>query len=367
MITMFVCGDVMLARGIDQILPTPCDPTLYEPHMTDARDYVTLAEEVSGPIPRGAPIDYPWGDALAILDAARPDARIINLETSITQRGDHDPAKRIHYRVSPANAACLAAARIDVCALANNHVLDWGSEGFADTLDTLDRLHIRRCGAGRDRDEAIRPAVIELGDRGRIAVFSVGCADAGVAPSWAAGEGRPGVYAIDDLGEDTMRRLRHAIAPWRRPHTIVVLSIHWGPNWGFTIDPEHRRFARHMIDDGGVDLVHGHSSHHVKGIEVHHGRPILYGCGDLLTDYEGIQGHEVYRGDLSLMYFVSFDDRGALARLDMVPTRMHRFRITEAGPKETRWLATTLARSGDALGTSVAITGQRLSLKWETA
>lgn len=364
MVTLFLCGDVMLARGIDQILAEPCDPKLYEPYMDDARDYVTIAEEVSGPIPRGAPLDYPWGDAIAILDAARPDVRIVNLETSITRRGAPDRAKQIHYRVSPENAACLTAARVDVCTLANNHVLDWGPDGLLDTLDTLDQLHVRRCGAGHTPDDAIRPAVIELGERGRVAVFSVGSTDAGVPPWWSAEERQPGVHVLADLGAESMRKLRHAIEPWRRPHTIVVLSIHWGPNWGFAVDAAHQRFARHMIDDAGVDLVHGHSSHHVKGVEVHHGRPILYGCGDLLTDYEGITGNEVYRGDLGLMYFPTFDEHGALAKLDMVPTRMHRFRITEAGPKEARWLASTLARAGDALGTSVALVGQRLSLKW---
>ena len=364
MVTLFVCGDVMLARGIDQILRAPCDPNLFEPHINDARDYVAIAEGASGPIPREAGPAYPWGDALAILDAAKPDVRIVNLETSITRRGEHDPEKRIHYRVSPENAACLAAAHVDVCTLGNNHVLDWGEAGLLDTLETLDRLRIRRCGAGRDLEEAIHPAVIELGERGRIAVFSIGCSDAGVPPWWSAAEARPGVFAAVDLGDDTKRELRRAIEPWRRPHTLIVLSIHWGPNWGFAIQATHRRFAHHMIDDAGVDLVHGHSSHHVKGIEVHNGRPILYGCGDLLTDYEGITSNEVYRGDLGLIYFVSFDDHGTLVKLDMVPTRMHRFRITEAGPNEARWLATTLARSGDALGTSVAIDGQRLSLTW---
>jgi poly-gamma-glutamate synthesis protein (capsule biosynthesis protein) len=364
MVTLFVCGDVMLARGIDQILAEPCDPKLYEPYIDDARDYVAIAETISGPIPRTAPPEYPWGDALAILDAARPDARIVNLETSITRGGKHDPEKQIHYRVSPTNAACLAAARVDVCTLANNHVLDWGPVGLADTLDTLDRLHVRRCGAGRDLDEALRPAVIELGERGRIAVFSVGCSDAGVPPRWSAADDRPGVHALADLGEDATRRLRRAIEPWRRSQTIIVLSIHWGPNWGFAIEATHRRFAHRMIDDAGVDLVHGHSSHHVKGIEVHHGRPILYGCGDLLTDYEGITGNEVYRGDLGLMYFVAFDETRALAKLEMVPTRMHRFQITVAGPKETRWLATTLARSCEEPGTAIGVADERLFLKW---
>src|SRR5262245_39301435 len=104
MITLFLCGDVMLARGIDQILAEPCDPKRYEPYMDDARDYIELAERASGPIPRRAPGSYPWGDAIAILDAAQPDARIVNLETSMTRRGTPDRDKRIHYRVSPENA-----------------------------------------------------------------------------------------------------------------------------------------------------------------------------------------------------------------------------------------------------------------------
>ena len=195
-------------------------------------------------------------------------------------------------------------------------------------------------------------------------MFSIGCPDAGVPPAWSADIGMPGVSVVIDLGAGTVRRLRQAIEPWRTPRTIVVLSIHWGPNWGFEVDAVHQLFARQMIDDAGVDLVHGHSSHHVKGIEVHAGRPILYGCGDLLTDYEGISGHEVYRGDLGLMYFASFAAGGALARLEMVPTRMQRFRIAETGPTETRWLATTLARTGKQLGTSIEIAGQRLSLTW---
>ena len=364
MVTLFLCGDVMLARGIDQILESPCDPKLYEPHMTDARDYVSLAEDASGPIPREAPPAYPWGDALAILDAARPDVRIVNLETAITRRGEPDREKIIHYRVSPENAAAVAAARIDVAALGNNHVLDWGPAGLADTLDTLDRLGVRRCGAGRDLGEAAAPAVIDLPGGQRVVVFSIGCADAGVPEHWAADGSRPGVFAFAALGDEATRRLRHAIEPWRRPHTIIVLSIHWGPNWGFALEATHRRFAHRMIDEAGVDVIHGHSSHHVKGIEVHHGRPILYGCGDLLTDYEGITGNDVYRGDLGLMYFASLGEDGALAALEMVPTRMYRFRIALPDPKETRWLATTLARCSDSLGTSVGIAGQRLFLKW---
>jgi poly-gamma-glutamate capsule biosynthesis protein CapA/YwtB (metallophosphatase superfamily) len=363
-LTLVLCGDVMLGRGIDQILRAPCAPQLHESYVKDAREYIALAEARSGPIPRRVDPAYPWGDALGVLDLAGLHARVINLETSITRSDDFDREKRIHYRVSPENATSLAVARIDICVLGNNHVLDWGGHGRVETLATLDRLGIGRCGAGRDLDEAMRPAILDLGEYGRIAVFSIGSTDAGVPPSWAADIGRPGVHLITRLDVHEVRELRRVIDAWRDPGTRIVLSIHWGPNWGFETPHEHRRFAQGMIDDAGVHVVHGHSSHHVKGIEVHHGQPILYGCGDLLADYEGIAGHEAYRGDLSLLYLVTLDGAGALSRLEMVPMRTCRFRLERAGTDDTRWLATALARCGAKLDTSVAIEDGRLLLEW---
>jgi poly-gamma-glutamate capsule biosynthesis protein CapA/YwtB (metallophosphatase superfamily) len=354
----------MLGRGIDQILRAPCTPTLHEAYVTDARDYVTLAEDHSGPIPRRARPEYPWGEALSVLESAQLDARVINLETSITRSDAYDPGKGIHYRVSPENAACLAAAKVEICALGNNHVLDWGELGLVDTLVTLDRMQIAHCGAGRDRDAAIHPAIIELGERGRIVVFSVGCRDGGVPAWWGATADRPGVYLVERLELEELLRLQTVIDRWRGPTTTIVLSIHWGANWGFDTPPAHRRFARWLIEEAGVHVVHGHSSHHVKGIEVHRGRPILYGCGDLLTDYEGIGGHESHRGDLSLLYLVTLAADGTLAQLEMVPMRTYRFRLQHATSAETRWLAGTLVDCGKPLGTAAALEHDRLTLTW---
>src|SRR5690606_24185118 len=111
---------------------------------------------------------------------------------------------------------------------------------------------------------------------------------------------------------------------------VVVVSVHWGGNWGYAIPPAERAFAHALIDSGSVDVVHGHSSHHAKGIEVYRGKPILYGCGDFLNDYEGISGHERYRGDLSLMYFVTVGRDRQLESLDIVVLEMHRFSLRHA-------------------------------------
>ena len=122
---IFLCGDVMTGRGIDQILPHPGDPTLREP-AADARSYVTCAEEASGPIPRPADFAWPRGEALSLVDEFAPDVRLINLETTITAGGEFAPRKSVHYRMHPDNLACLTAIRPDACAPANNHILDFG-------------------------------------------------------------------------------------------------------------------------------------------------------------------------------------------------------------------------------------------------
>ena len=122
-VTLFLCGDVMTGRGIDQALPHPSKPRIHEGFMGSAMGYLELAERAWGPIPRPVGFSYVWGDALAELETRAPDLRIVNLETSITTSDEPWP-KGINYRMHPRNAPCLSAARLDLCVLANNHVLD---------------------------------------------------------------------------------------------------------------------------------------------------------------------------------------------------------------------------------------------------
>ncbi len=152
----------------------------------------------------------------------------------------------------------------------------------------------------------------------------------------------------------------------KRAGDIIVVSIHWGGNWDYSIPHLQRDFAHGLIDRAGVDVVHGHSSHHVKGIEVYKERPILYGCGDLLSDYEGITGQEQFRGELGLMYFLSLEPTtGRLQRFEMTPTRLRKLRINRALREEAQWLVNVLNREGRPLGTR-AILGEdlRLALQW---
>ena len=359
---IFLCGDVMVGRGIDQALPKPCSPAIHESYMHSAIDYLRLAERANGPLTLPLEPSYIWGAALEELDRVRPDVRIINLETSITRSEDFLP-KGINYRVSPENARCLAAAAIDCCALANNHVLDWGRAGLIDTLAALDALGIRHAGAGSDETAAARPAAVSCGAHSRVLIFSVACASAGVPASWAAERHRPGVNFLPHLSADVASALIAEIARTRREGDVVIVSIHWGSNWGHATGDDQRRFAHALIDQGGVSIVHGHSSHHARAIEVHSGRLILYGCGDFINDYEGIAGHEAYRGDLAVMYFAEVDTAsGRLIDLDLTPLQIRRLRLNRARPADVDWLARTLDRESRKLGTRVARTDRGLRL-----
>lgn len=363
---LFLCGDVMAGRGIDQILPHPCDPLLHERFVLSARDYVHLAEAASGPIPRAVSADYIWGAALDVLEAMQPDLRLINLETSIT-RSEHYDRKGINYRMSPENAVCLKAAKIDCCALGNNHVLDWGRDGLADTLFSLRHLEIKTAGAGRNLDAARRPATFDMSPRARVLVFSLACVSSGVPASWGATENRPGVSRIPELSQTTALRVVEQISTMSQPGDIIIASIHWGPNWGYDIGTDERRFAHALIDRAGVSLVHGHSSHHAKAIEVYRGKLVLYGCGDFLNDYEGITGYETYRDDLALMYFVDVNaTSGHLSALTIIPLKIRKFRLEHSSEQDVEWIRQTLNRESGKFGAAVEPNLEGFSLQWQS-
>ncbi len=349
LVTIFLCGDVMTGRGIDQLLPHPSDPRIYEKFISDARTYVELAEDVNGPIPRPVEPSYIWGDALAELQQVAPDARMVNLETSVTVRDEPWP-KGINYRMHPANVGCLADAGIDVCVLANNHVLDYSYSGLVETLETLDRAGLQTTGAGRTLAEARWPAVVDLADDSRVVIHGLGTETSGIPPSWAAAEDRPGVDVLFDLSDATAAAIEERVREVKQSQDVTIASIHWGTNWGYDVPREHIRFAHRLIDSG-VDIVHGHSSHHPRPIEVYQNRLILYGCGDCINDYEGIGGYEQYRADLVLMSFATLNPAsGDLVRLRMTPMQIRKMRLHRAAPRDVRWLTNRLARISMGFG-----------------
>lgn len=384
-VTVALTGDVMCGRGIDQILRHPGSPDINERWAKSSLTYVELAEGRNGPIPRAVDPSYVWGDRLPVPGAVT----VVNLETAVTDRGSPWPGKGIQYRMHPANVEVLLAAGIDVAVVANNHVLDWSQPGLDQTLSVLAGAGVATVGAGTTEDRAwsaaaIRAPLTNVGDARsarvvptppavtptksapRVVVLAVGSTDSGIPHTWAADGDQPGVALLPDLSDRSVDRVAAAVSGQTQPGDLVVLSIHWGPNWGYDIPSRRRRFAHRVIERAGVHLVHGHSSHHPLGMEVHQGHLVLYGCGDLLTDYEGITGHEQYRGELGGIYFATLESgSGRLRRVEIDPTLVKRFQLTKPPPGDVEWLAGMLDHQGRNLGTGVRVgSSGRLIVEW---
>jgi poly-gamma-glutamate capsule biosynthesis protein CapA/YwtB (metallophosphatase superfamily) len=352
LVQLVLGGDVMTGRGVDQILPYPGDPVLHEGFVRDARRYVELADATNGPIPRPVDFSWLWGDALEVIREA--DLRVLNLETSITRCDDYEPGKAVHYRMNPQNVPCLTVSGVDVFTLANNHVLDFGIAGLEETLDVLAESDLDVVGAGRTADQAREPVTIDSRHTA-VSVFAFGMPSSGVPTRWSATESKPGVNVVGKPSDSAAAELFQRITKAKGAGDLVVVSVHWGSNWGYAVPSADVRLG-HRLVDAGADVVFGHSSHHPRPIELYRGKLILYGCGDLIDDYEGITGYEEYRDDLRLLYFVTLHaDSGRLSQLRMVPFQARQMRLHSASESDGAWLATTLDRVSRRFGTRVGV------------
>ena len=198
-------------------------------------------------------------------------------------------------------------------------------------------------------------------------VFSFGMASSGIPRAWAATEARADIDFLPGPSAARAAEIADRIRQVKRAGDAVVASVHWGSNWGYEVTGDQVRFAHRLID-GGADLVHGHSSHHVKAIEVYKERLVLYGCGDFLTDYEGISGYEMFRGDLALMYLIELSSSsGELIAARLVPMRMRRFRLEHASTADAEWLCNLLNQLGKPFATQTRLDDDdRLTLRWQT-
>lgn len=229
---------------------------------------------------RDVPAAYPWADTLPVFQQA--DLRFCNLECALSDRGAPwtVPPKTFHFRSDAKNSMVLRAAHIDAVSLANNHALDYGDEALVDTLTLLDAAAIGHAGAGRTFDEAARPAMIQA-PAGKIGLLAFTDNE----PAWAATQGLPGVLYVPVNRRDRRAiRLLERVRQAKQTVDFLIVSAHWGPNWGYAPPPEHVPFGRALID-AGADVVFGHSCHVCRGVEIYRQRPILYGTGNFIDDY----------------------------------------------------------------------------------
>ncbi len=243
-----------------------------------------------------APPEYPWGDTLPILHSA--DWRLCNLECVISDRGTPWSAypKTFHFRSDAKNIAVLVAARMNAVSLANNHVLDYGYDALIEMLGVLDHAGIAHSGAGLNYEEASRLATSEVSGR-KLGLLAFTDNE----PDWEATADRPGVFYVPtDLTDSRTTRLLEIIRASQEVVDLLIVSAHWGSNWGYGPPHDHIVFA-HALIEAGADVIFGHSSHVFRGIEFYKGRPILYGAGDFVDDYAI---DEIERNDQSFIYVI---------------------------------------------------------------
>jgi len=245
------------------------------------------------------------------------DLFVLNLECCIAEGGTPwpDPRKPFFFRAPPAATEVLKRLGVDCVTLANNHALDFGPEALLDTLEHLSSAGIASVGAGRNVEEARRPAILEV-DGFRLAV--VGCSDH--PPEFAAAADSPGIaYGLDWM--------QTAIAGLDAE--AVLVTPHWGPNMVAAPVPYVRRAAA-ALRAAGATLIAGHSAHVFHGIEP----GILYDVGDFLDDYTV---DSKLRNDLGLLFLVTLDRDGPRA-LEAVPLKLEFCHTRLADGDDARWI-----------------------------
>ena len=276
--------------------------------------------------------------------AATADVFVANLECCISDRGQPTrvPLKPFFFRAPPSAAEWLAEAGVACVTLANNHVLDFGEEALADTLDHLRAAGVSFAGAGPD-EAAARSAVVLEAAGVPVKVVAVGDHPS----SYAAGAGRPGIAFADLEAEPVPAWLRAAVAP---DDGVTIVAPHWGPNMRAEPLP-YVRSAAAALEAADATLIAGHSAHVPQGAS---GRT-LFDLGDFLDDY---RVDPRLRNDLGLLWLVTLDAGGPV-RIEGVPLRLEYCHTRRAAPEEARLLHGMLQERCAAVGSTVREEGDR--------
>jgi len=337
LLKVLVVGDVMLGRLVDQLFKTRVNDPEHSSYVKRVLSHLGKQH---------LPHSYVWGDMLPYFHSA--DLRIINLETSATTHPEKWPDKAFNYRMHPENLQCLNEARIDYCSLANNHTLDYQVPGMFETMQSLDKSGIKWAGVGKNKEQAQKPTILSFGGK-TMACFSF----ADHYDFWAATKEAPGINYIDvdnytDRDIDEIKMLTAEVRTKEKVDLIAV-SLHWGSNYCWQPSPQFVKFAHQLVDNCGVDLIHGHSSHHIQGVEVYKGKPILYGCGDFVDDYAV---DKEFRNDLGFIYQLYLDSQSTKWKsIELVPTKIATFQVTRPG-NDRDFLITRMKELSAKFGTN---------------
>ncbi len=290
---------------------------------------------------KSMPPDYPWGNTLSLF--RETGVRICNLECVISDRGQPwgMTPKMFHFRTDAKNIESLKAAGITAVSLANNHSLDYEYEALFDMIDILERAGIHHTGAGADFAQASKPALF------RIEGLTIGLiAFTDNESGWEATDRQPGIFYVPVMSTDERAvRLFDIIRQTKERADMVIVSAHWGANWGYQPVPEHVPFG-HALVDNGADIVFGHSAHVFRGVEIYKGRPIIYSAGDFVDDYAV---DEIERNDESFLFVVETGG-GAVTGLRLYPIVISHMQARRAEPRDAWEIAAKMRRLCNRLG-----------------
>ncbi len=280
---------------------------------------------------------YPWGDMLPILRSTH--LNLVNLETTLTH-GTKKTPKTFNFKATPDRVKSLLEARIKVCNLANNHILDFGLEGMRETILSLDQADIAHVGAGFSIKEAREPLILEMSG---IRLGILGCTDN--EPLWEAGSSRPGTYFVSVFEP---QHLESQVKEVASRVDLLILSIHWGPNMRREPPQSFVSFA-HRLVEAGVDVFHGHSAHIPQGIEVYRGGIIFYDNGDFIDDYRVTPE---LRNDQSFFALVRAGVMG-IRSVQLIPTLISNMQVNRASGRAYREIVDRVNRLSEAFDTEV--------------
>ncbi|WZL74703.1 CapA family protein [Clostridiaceae bacterium 35-E11] len=288
-ISISIMGDVLLTRGVGKMI------------------------EVHG-------VDYPWKYVSHILN--KQDLALINLETSIGMSGKAMIDKEYTFQSSPETLKGVVSAGIDGVAIANNHILDYGQDGFIETLKNLKKMGIKYAGGGRNHEEALKPAIWEVnGMKVGFLAFSR------VIPNmnWYASDARAGITSAYDYYLDSVCE---TIDKTKKEVDFLIVSLHWGKELQSDPDKKDIRAARQLIDSG-ADLIMGHHPHVLQGIEIYKNKPIVYSLGNFVFNARGKQSNQ------TMIFNLEVNKKG-IAKLNVIPILIKggQPRIAEGKEKE---------------------------------
>ena len=309
-------------------------------HEEYTKDYSTDDALLNHPLQRLAPIFH------------GADLVMVNCEGALSDHG-----RQVGLNKTPERfAIAMRDAGIGVVNLANNHTFDAEERGFLDTLRALSLAGIGHVGGGMDLADARKPVIVE---RNGIKIGILGYTQFNnFGESVFAADGRPGIVPMDPfLIKEDIGRLRPQV-------DYVMVAIHWATSRSAEVSPLNRAFAHELID-AGADVILGHHPPHPKGIEVYHGKVILYAPSNVLRGHNG----------------PALDD-GYLARFTLGPKSVEKIEVLpivgkgqpegHTGPYDSKLFQPTLMQGADArrlledlrnrsaaLDTTMAIDGEK--------